>query len=181
VGPAVPRPLSSGHIDTGARTFSAAILLAAAEACAQAGSRGMVDESLAVEIVDAAVNLVRSDDVDVAEPGARALAVAAGSRETRLSRLSCSPRTLRSASGGRASPPSCLSAPRPGSSAGSPGTSPPSVRAVAAHEAERTAPAAPREADAIHALADDPHRAPGRRLSALPSAPTRPAFRKLFR
>ena len=41
------------------------------------GARGKADESLAGEIVDAAVNLVRSDDADVAEPGARALAVAA--------------------------------------------------------------------------------------------------------
>ena len=39
------RPLSSGHIDSGARTFSAAVLLAAAEACAQAGARGKADES----------------------------------------------------------------------------------------------------------------------------------------
>lgn len=39
--------------------------------------RGNAEEPLAREIVDAAVSPVRSVDADVAEPGARALAVAA--------------------------------------------------------------------------------------------------------
>jgi hypothetical protein len=56
------RPLSRGRADTGARTFSAAVLLAAAEACSQAGARGNVAESLAREIADLGVNLVHSQD-----------------------------------------------------------------------------------------------------------------------
>jgi hypothetical protein len=151
------RPLSSGHIDSGARTFSAAVLLAAAEACAQAGSRGRGDESLAAEIVDAAVNLVRSDDVDVAEPGARALAVAApfaGEAPVSPILLAAHPEdrvrrhtvALWLAVG---IPPRIISRIARDDS--------PDVRAVVAHEAERAAAAAPGEADAVRALAHDPH------------------------
>ena len=117
------RPLTRGRTDTGARTFSAAVLLAAAEACAQATVRGNADESLAREIADAAVSLVRSRDTDVAEVGARAIAVAARFAGDRPSRLSCLPRTPTTASARRPSPSGWQSAPRPGSSAGWPGTS----------------------------------------------------------
>ena len=48
------RPLSRGRTDTGARTFSAAALLAAAEACAHADARGNANESLAREIAELA-------------------------------------------------------------------------------------------------------------------------------
>jgi Restriction endonuclease len=151
------RPLSSGHVDIGARTFSAAVLLAAAEACAQAGSRGMGDESLAAQIVDAAVNLVRSDDADVAEPGARALAVAApfaGDTAVSPILLAAHPEervrqqavALWLAAG---APPGIIGRLARDQS--------PGVRAVVAHEAERAAAASPGEADAIRALADDPH------------------------
>ncbi len=71
------RPLSRERTDIGARTFSAAVLLAAAEACAQACAGGNADEAMAREIADAAVSLVRNQDADVARLGARALAVAA--------------------------------------------------------------------------------------------------------
>ena len=151
------RPLSGGHIDSGARIFSGAVLLAAAEACAQAGAQGKADESLAAEIVDAAVNLVRSDDADVAEPGARALAVAAsfaGDAAVSPFLLAAHPEervrrqavTLWLAAGG---PPGIIGRLAQDES--------PDVRAVVAHEAERAAAAAPGEADAISALADDLH------------------------
>ena len=151
------RPLSSGHIDSGARTFSAAVLLAAAEACAQAGAHRKADESLAAEIVHAAVNLVRSDDADVAEPGARALAVAApfaGDAAVSPFLLAAHPeeRVRRQAVAlwlAAAGPPGVIGRLARDES--------PGVRAVVAHEAERAAAAAPGEADAISALADDPH------------------------
>ena len=120
------RPLSRGRTDTGARTFSAAVLLAAAEACAQADARGNADESLAREIADAGVNLVRSQDADEALLGARAIAVAArfaGDSAVSPVLLAAHPTT---ASARRPSPSAWPSAPRPGSSAGSPGTSRPS-------------------------------------------------------
>jgi len=151
------RPLSRGRTDTGARTFSAAVLLAAAEAYVQAGVRQKADESLAREIVDAAVNLVRSDDPDAAEPGARVLAVAtpfagdlavspfllAAHPEERVRRHAVS---LWLAAG---TPPGII---RRLAQDESPG-----VRAAVAHEAESTTAAAPGEANMIRALADDPH------------------------
>jgi hypothetical protein len=151
------RPLSSGRVDSGARTLSAAVLLAAAEACAQAGSRGVGDESLAAEIADAAVNLVRTDDVDVAEPAARALAVAApfaGDAAASPILLAAHPaeRVRRQAVAlwlAAGAPPGII-----GRLTQDPS---PDVRAVVAHEAERAAAAAPGEADAIRALAGDPH------------------------
>ena len=151
------RPLSSGHIDTGARTFSAAVLLAAAESCAQAGARGKLDELVAAEIIDAAVNLVRSDDADVAEPGARALAVAApfaGGASVSPFLLAAHPedRVRRHAVAlwlAVGSPPGIIGRLARDKS--------PGVRADVAHEAEQAAAAAPGEADVIRALADDPH------------------------
>ena len=72
------------------------MLLAAAEAYAQAGAQGMTDEMLAGEIVDAAVNLVRSDDADLAAPGARALVVVAPFAGNAAVSPFCSPRTQKS-------------------------------------------------------------------------------------
>jgi hypothetical protein len=151
------RPLSRGRTDTGARTFSAAVLLAAAEACAQAGVCGNADESLAREIVDAAVSLVRSEDADVAVPGARALAVAtrfAGDPVVSPFLLAAHPEervrqqavSLWLAIG---APPGIIGRLARDES--------PGVRAVVAHEAERAAAAAPGEAEAIGALAEDAH------------------------
>jgi hypothetical protein len=106
--------------------------------------------------MDAAVNLVRSDDVDVAEPGARALAVAApfaGDAAVSPILLAAHPeeRVRRQAVAlwlAAGAPPGII---RRLARDQSPG-----VRAVVAHEAERAAAAAPEEADAIRALADDP-------------------------
>ena len=67
-------PLSRGHTDSGARTFSALALLTAAEACGQASARGNANTSLARDIADAAEGLVRNRDADVALLGARTLA-----------------------------------------------------------------------------------------------------------
>jgi hypothetical protein len=151
------RPLSRGHIDTGARTFSAAVLLTAAEACAQAGAHGKADESLAREIADTAVNLVRNDDADVAAPGARALAVAA--RFT--GDPAVSPFLLAAHPEGRVRQQAvalwlAVGAP-PGIITRLARDESPGVRAAVAHEAERAAAAAPADAEAIAALAEDAH------------------------
>ena len=115
------------------------------------------DELVAAEIVDAAVNLVRSDDADVAEPGARALAVAApfaGGAAVSPFLLAAHPedRVRRQAVAlwlAVGSPPGIIGRLARDES--------PGVRADVAHEAERAAAAAPGEADVIRALADDPH------------------------
>jgi hypothetical protein len=169
------RPLSSGHIDTGARTFGAEVLLAAAEACAQAGAGGEADELLAAEIVNADVDLICNDDADVAAPGARALAVAspfapdaavsplllAGHPEEPVRRQAVA---LWLATGG---PPGIIGRLAKDES--------PEVRANVAHDAERAAATAPAEAGAIRALADDPDYARTPRLSP----PARPNVRPL--
>lgn len=151
------RPLSRGRTDTGARTFSAAVLLSAAEACAQAGAREKADESLTREIIDAAVNLVRSDDVDVAEPGARALAVAAQfAGDTTVSPFLLAAHPEERVRQHAVS--LWLATDTPSGIIGrlaedeSPG-----VRAAVAHEADSAAAADPQEANVIHALANDPH------------------------
>jgi hypothetical protein len=147
------RPLSRGRTDIGARTFSAAVLLAAAEACA----RGNAAEPLGREIVDAAGHLVRSVDADVAVPGARALAVAgpfAGDPKVSPYLLAAHPEkrvrqqavSLWLAVG---APPGIIGRLARDESA--------DVRAAVAHEAERATAAAPGEAELIGALADDPH------------------------
>ena len=117
---------------------------------------GKADESLAAQIVDAAVNLVRSDDADVAEPGARALAVAApfaGDAAVSPFLLAAHPeeRVRRHAVSlwlAADTPPGIIGRLTRDES--------PGVRAAVAHEAERAAAAVPGEAEAIGALADDP-------------------------
>lgn len=151
------RPLSRGRTDTGARTFSAAVLLSAAEAYAQADAHEKADESLARELIDAAVNLVRSSDVDIAEPGARALTAVApfpGSMavspfllaahpEERVRRHAVSLWLAVGAPAGIIGRLACDESPV--------------VRAAVAHNVDPVVAAAPGEADVIHRLASDPH------------------------
>ena len=151
------RPLSRGHTDTGARTFSAAVLLAAAEACAQAGVRGNPDESLAREIADATVSLVRSRDADVAEVGARTLAVAArfaGDPAVSPVLLAAHPDDRVRAQAVSlwltvGTPPGIIGRLARDES--------PVVRAAVAREAKRAAAADPGEVQAIDVLVDDAH------------------------
>ena len=149
------RPLSRGRTDTGARTFSAAVLLAAAEACAQAGAQGKPDEPLAREITDAAVNLARSRDADAALLGARALAVAArfaGDQAVSPVLLAAHPDNRVRAQAvslwlAVGAPPGII--PRLARDES------PVVRAAVAREAGRAAVADPAEAQVIGELADD--------------------------
>ena len=133
------------------------MLLAAAEAYAQAGAQGMTDEMLAGEIVDAAVNLVRSDDADLAAPGARALVVVApfaGNAAVSPFLLAAHPeeRVRRQAVSlwlATGTPPGIVGRLARDESS--------NVRATVAHEAERATAVVPGETRLIRALADDPH------------------------
>ncbi len=150
-------PLTRGRTDTGARTFSAAVLLAASEASTQATVRGNADDSLAREIADAAVSLVRSRDTDVAEVGARAIAVAArfaGDPAVSPVLLAAHPDDRVRAQAvslwlAVGTPPGIIGRLARDES--------PVVRAAVAHEARRAAAADPEEAQVIDALANDAH------------------------